>query len=89
MRCVICRAEIKPALASDEDINPPSGAVVFSSYGNYGSTVFDPMTNSIHIEIFICDGCLEKEVAEGNVLQVVTRENIQHERTIINELPNL
>jgi hypothetical protein len=39
--------------------HPPFDAMVFRSNGNYGSTIFDPMSNE-RIEIFICDQCVYK-----------------------------
>lgn len=89
MKCILCKTQIEPALSNDDELIPPLRAVVFSSSGNFGSTVFDPMTSSLQIEIFMCDSCLEKEVAAGNVQQVVTREKVEYERTVINELPDI
>jgi hypothetical protein len=34
---------------------------VFRTYGNYGSTVFDPM-DSTFLEITICNPCLESKL---------------------------
>lgn len=38
--------------------NQPADGCVFRSYGNYGSTVFDPYRESAWLEIAICDACL-------------------------------
>ncbi len=38
--------------------NHPWGATVFQATGNYGSTVHDPVTNRVILEINICDECL-------------------------------
>ena len=35
----------------------PLGGTVFRSYGNYGSTVFDPLDAS-YLDICVCDSCL-------------------------------
>lgn len=37
----------------------PSGGLAFYSYGDYGSTFFDPMDGS-YMTIFVCDTCLEE-----------------------------
>ena len=38
-------------------VNQPYRATTFISYGQYGSTAYDPLDGS-HIEINICDECL-------------------------------
>ena len=41
----------------------PWGGTVFTSHGNYGSTVFDSVGGREHLMVTICDGCL-RTVAE-------------------------
>lgn len=50
--CFTCGKPLEPAVQGQ-----PAGATTFSSYGQYGSTAFDPQDNS-QIQINICDTCL-------------------------------
>lgn len=59
--CIICGKTLEPALRNVRDridANQPKDGTVFSSHGNYGSTVWDPMTGVDLLEINICDPCL-------------------------------
>lgn len=38
---------------------PPMDATVWTSQGNYGSTLFDPMDGT-YLDLFVCDPCLKK-----------------------------
>lgn len=48
-------------------VNYPSDATIFTTHGNYGSTVFDPGDGSALV-INICDACLLQAQVEGRVL---------------------
>jgi len=66
--CVICGKELNSAFWDDtDDQAPPSGATVFISHGNYGSTVWDPMTPE-YLQVTLCDKCLSQAAASGRVL---------------------
>lgn len=47
--------------------NHPYKATAFITRGHYGSTFFDPMDGS-YIEINVCDECLVKAKAKGQLL---------------------
>lgn len=64
--CIVCR---KPLVNIDDRGNQPSGGVEFTTYGHYGSAIFDPMDGS-EIAINICDPCLSAAKAEKFVLSV-------------------
>lgn len=55
MVCFKCGAEI-----GDEDM----AGTAFRSFGNYGSTVFDPFDGS-YLDIAICNGCLSEHAARA------------------------
>lgn len=55
--CIVCGAVPEPAVPADIEQNQPYAATVFRAYGQYGSTVFDPMDRSF-LEINVCDSCL-------------------------------
>jgi hypothetical protein len=65
--CFVCGKAMKPSC--DEScafdpheipLLPPSNGTYFRSSGNYGSTVFDPMTGKKTLHIVVCDDCLNK-----------------------------
>jgi hypothetical protein len=64
-KCFKCDSEIKAAWKSD---NPdevwecPCG-VHFEGGWNFGSSLYDAMMDGIHVEIIICDDCIQ--VAQG------------------------
>lgn len=53
----------------------PYGATVFTSGGQYGSTVYDPMSNLRHLRIILCDKCLLKHKAEVQEVFVTPRSS--------------
>ena len=58
--CIVCNTEVDNwdiAYPEDKIQVHPIGGTVFRTYGNYGSTVFDPMDAS-YLEIVVCDACL-------------------------------
>jgi hypothetical protein len=60
--CFVCGTKLESALGAKGDKfgNLPDGATVFSSHGNYGSTVYDPIFLEEHLEINLCDRCLQE-----------------------------
>lgn len=75
--CIICSRGLEPAGLGV--VHQPNDAVAFYSKGNYGSTVFDPLDDTIQLEINICDSCLTAAAKQGSVL-IVQRipEIIEH-----------
>jgi len=35
-------------------------ATIWRSYGNFGSTIFDPLDNE-YLQVYVCDECLKKK----------------------------
>jgi hypothetical protein len=67
--CVVCGKELKPAFEDDIDNeSPPSAATVFTSHGNFGSTLWDPVGSSRYLQVTLCDKCLSQAAAAGRVL---------------------
>ena len=57
--CICCEKVLE---RDKDDISyPPYGGIYFNSYGNYGSTVFDPMDDGVRLETNVCDECLVKK----------------------------
>lgn len=75
LRCVKCNVTVEPSLASapdDDEAIPPNDALLFLSYGNYGSRLFDPVDSSEYLLVVICDSCAGRLAADGNVMHVMT-----------------
>lgn len=64
--CIKCGKSLQPVF-EDNTNNQPSGGTSFRSYGQYGSTAFDPMDQS-YLEINLCDSCLNEVGKLGSVL---------------------
>jgi hypothetical protein len=41
------------------------GALECRAYGNYGSTVYDPMDSRTYLRFNLCDNCVRKLSAQG------------------------
>lgn len=48
----------------------PYAGTCFSSQGHYGSTVWDPMDDSLSLELIICDDCLKLNAKRVKMLKV-------------------
>jgi hypothetical protein len=57
---------------SGQDDIPPSDALLFISYGNYGSTVYDPCdpVGQEYLVIVLCDSCAVAQAREQNVMHI-------------------
>lgn len=65
LKCIVCG---KTLCNVDSDVeNQPYDGTAFTSYGHYGSTVFDPMDGTF-LEINICDEDLKKASKNSQVL---------------------
>jgi hypothetical protein len=72
--CIVCGNvpesalpdHLPPASASRNEPSQPYEATSFYSYGQYGSTAFDPQDQS-QILVNVCDGCLSKAGTAGQV----------------------
>lgn len=66
LTCIVCDYQSVEAI-KHADNNHPYKATAFTSRGHYGSTFFDPMDGS-YIEINVCDECLVKAEAKGQIM---------------------
>jgi hypothetical protein len=58
LNCFKCDKELEPVFSDNKfSDNQPYGGTTFLSYGQYGSTVFDP-GDGTYLVINICDECL-------------------------------
>lgn len=79
LSCIVCKKELESALTGSEIYDrQPAEALSFIAYGNYGSTVFDPMPISGRVVTFltvnICDKCILVAVTENTVQEVTKTE---------------
>lgn len=59
--CFTCGKNLESAIKKFEETeNQPYAGTTFSTHGQYGSTVFDPMNLNKWLEINICDDCMLK-----------------------------
>jgi hypothetical protein len=72
--CIVCRKKLETAIRSDDVVNQPSEATVFTAKGQYGSTVFDPMDPDLFLEVNICDECLRGASEDGDKILLTQRK---------------
>lgn len=79
LKCIICSKSFEPALMGHDEYQP-YGGIMCSSYGNYGSTVWDVMLTSEYLQFNICDSCIVQKAKQGYVLktQVSTTNHYSH-----------
>lgn len=71
--CLVCGAQLQRVIDNSEV--QPSDGVMLSTYGNYGSTVFDPMNGNC-LYFNLCDDCLVKAGDQGRVKATVNHIEI-------------
>jgi hypothetical protein len=72
--CLVCRKPLEPAFRDggvDGDTHQPSDALMFVAHGNYGSTVYDPMSmhSREYLMVNICDSCVSVAAIDGVVVR--------------------
>jgi hypothetical protein len=73
LHCVRCSKAVEPSVRRIPERNSsvtPADALLFISYGNYGSTAFDPVSDCEYLCIIICDACAVALSDAGNVMHV-------------------
>lgn len=79
LRCVRCDCDFEGE-SEWSDGCPPTGGVIFTSHGNYGSKLYDEPTYSPnYIAVIVCDSCLRELAADSNVMYV------RPIRTVVND----
>jgi hypothetical protein len=56
--CIVCGYQPEPAIKDWDNKLQPYKATMFDSHGQYGSTVFDPISGDLTLMINVCDACL-------------------------------
>lgn len=72
--CLVCGRTLVSAFGPGGG-RQPSEAVMFLAYGNYGSTVYDPLVSQAGrqwLEVNVCDACLLKAGQQGRIAFAVS-----------------
>ena len=86
--CIACDKDVSNCASEEhDDFNmPPDGATVWTSHGNYGSTIYDPISGGEYLECYICDECVTKKadrvfhVKPTHVINSNVKTFAQHEK---------
>jgi hypothetical protein len=65
--CIICNKLLFNVY--EDAVNQPSDGLGWVCYGNYGSTVFDPIGTGEYLELNICDECVTTGINQGYILE--------------------
>jgi len=79
VKCFVCGNELGTSESADPTVlTAVDGGLWFRAYGNYGSTVFDPMPDDGFLRIAICDQCIRNNTGSighvTNIKQTTTSE---------------
>ncbi len=69
LSCIRCGRAFVPSGPEGDD-TPPGDGLLFISYGNYGSTVYDPMDSQEYLLIVLCDQCAVAQAGKQNVMHI-------------------
>lgn len=67
LTCIKCEKTFEPAWR-DDDQAPPNGGLLFISYDNYGSRLFNSENGNEYLVVIICDECADRAADAGNVM---------------------
>ena len=79
--CLIC-GKVLPQCGGNY-VAQPSGGVMCSTSGNYGSTVYDPVMSGDYIAFNICDQCFVIKGDEGRLMaskESASRQGVSSDR---------
>ena len=76
--CIVCKTplqnlEYESQNGSNVEVHPMYG-LHFTSYGHYGSTIFDPMGTGERLDVAICDKCI---MANLDIVRGTGRESLE------------
>lgn len=80
--CFKCGKQIKKEYHNNDPtaLSAVHNGLIFRTSGNYGSTIFDPITIEEYLEVIICDDCCKvnkesiKHISNIKRSQIVTAE---------------
>lgn len=68
-KCFKCEKDMQEAGPYDA-WEMPLGGVLFEGGWNYGSSLYDALADGIHVEVVICDDCLETAKKQGRTREM-------------------
>lgn len=74
--CLVCGSALSGVYDDTTGWDQPSGAVMFTGAGAYGSTVFDPMDSRQSLTVVVCDNCLGAASTQGRVALTTTTRTV-------------
>lgn len=79
--CIKCGRKLEPVHADHVPRQPYAGTT-FVSHGQYGSTVFEPNSPRVFLEINVCDTCMCECARDGSIARGVNvhrPDDVQYE----------
>jgi hypothetical protein len=72
LKCIRCGKTFTPSVTDGGDDTPPNDGLLFITYGNYGSTIYDPLDplGQEYLLVVLCDECVVAQAREQNVMHV-------------------
>jgi hypothetical protein len=71
LSCIRCGKKFSTDSPPDwGEEGPPNDGLLFLSYGNYGSTVFDAQDSNEYLIVVLCDECAVFQAGAQNVMHV-------------------
>jgi hypothetical protein len=79
--CIVCKTpldnlEYELPDRSNVEVHPMYG-LHFTSYGHYGSTIFDPMGTGEKLDVAICDRCVQVYMANLDIVRGTGKESLE------------
>ena len=76
--CIICQM-----LPLKDEFTMLHGALECRAYGNYGSTIYDPIDSRTYLRFNLCDNCMTNLAVKGLIQEatvIPTPSKIKHQR---------
>lgn len=76
LTCLICDRELDSIMepSHNHEIHTPYNGTIFTSYGHYGSTIFDEMGDT-QLSLTICDPCIVEKIKNISISKKETKNN--------------
>ena len=71
-KCIVCEEDVN----LEEKFNLLYDATRWTSTGNFGSMVYDPVSEHEYLEVYICDKCLKKKQKLAKEVRFVDKRTI-------------
>ncbi len=68
--CIVCSKQI------DTHMGLPMGGLIATCHGNYGSSIFDPLSGASYLKFTVCDECMTVAITNSSEDNVYVEFNI-------------